>query len=192
MPLDQVSFGEIVADPKYSTDEYFARSYRWLLRKIGFWPHFFAVGNDESVGLTGYDNQWRVYLGNDWSADGTTKRVYRRKGEAPNNVLLVYPFDALPSPVFSDYGNWHIVLNTDVDNEELSDRVCRLVLRPSWSATDWLRHASRNPCDIQMVVPSFDTRKACEVWVRNQATRRKLERMGFRNVIVKRLPVPKW
>jgi hypothetical protein len=64
----------------------------------------------------------------------------------------------------------------------------RGVFKRSWSRTDWLRKAHKEACAVQVLVPKLDLRKACEVWVRNHATRGKLESMGFTNVIVKRLP----
>jgi hypothetical protein len=182
MPFDQISYAEIKADKKYTEDEDFRRSFEWLEKRIGFYPIFMACGNEQAEGLTGYANQWASVIG--WDRNGN---IRRSKGEFPNFAMLVFRTEDVQEAVFTDYDYWCGCLNSD----EPEPYIVRRLFKRSWSRNDWFRFASRDPCGVQVLVPKLDTRKACEIWVRNQASRKKLLDMGFTNVIVKRLPIYK-
>ena len=108
------------------------------------------------------------------------------KGRAVSSALLI---QSITDPVFTDYGWWCCLLNCALNESAPLYRERRGCFRRSWSQTDWLRLAHSKPCDVQLLTSVLDLRKACEVWVRNSATRKKLMEMGFSNVIVKRLPI---
>ena len=158
--------------------------YAWLAERVGFWPLFLGVGGDYwGRHLTGYQNQWRQFLGH-----GQDGRRYRRAGEFPNMVLFSYE-EAPPGAVFSDFYAWHMVLNAvdweartghDLRLRPLGVSVERQVLKPSWSKADWLRKAGRDLGSVQVVVPELDLRAATVVWCRNQPTRGQLIRLGFK------------
>ena len=88
-----------------------------------------------------------------------------------------------------DYLNWHIVLNSRYKNYQITDRERRMIFRPSWRTSAWLRQARREPGSVQLVAPHLDLRAASRAWVRKEPTRRHLVRMGFVNVMVQRVPV---
>ncbi len=188
IPLSQVSFDQIVADPKYSDDD-FMPAYRWAENRLGFFPLFLAVGTDESISMTGYSNQWRRLLGTRHDAFGKLVNVYRKRGEFPSNVLFVFDSEDIAAPVFTDYMAWHLVLNETMNGGTVCERYASMVLKRSWSRARWLLHSWRNAHTVQALVPALDLRQAKEVWVRNQAERRKLLAMGFTSVHVKRVAV---
>ena len=136
----------------------------------------------EDIEMTGYQNQWKQLL-----AWGRNYREYRQKGEIENQVL--FSFTDIPTGVFMDYMNWHMVLNSAYNNYQMSDREKRMIFRPYWEKSDWLRYVRRNSHSLQLVVPKLDLRKAAVIWVRNVRTKRNLENEGFRNVEVRRIPV---
>lgn len=188
MPLDFVSFTEFDADSERSEDADFRKAYHWLEKRVGFYPLFLGFGNADAERLTGYSNQWAVNIGTE-HRDGKLVNILRKKGEFPNHVLFVFDLESLSAPVFTDYMYWCCILNYCINDDEPMRSFVRGLFRKSFGRTDWLRLASRKPCDVQVVVPKLDLRKACEVWVRNKATKAKLEAMGFENVVVKRLPI---
>jgi len=139
-----------------------------------------ACGNLHAERLTGYSNQWAQVIG--WDKNGNIRRA---KGEFPNFAMFKYRTDDIQEVVFTDYDYWCCCLNSD----EPEPYYVRRLFKRSWSRHDWLRFAERDPFGVQLLVPKLDLRKACEVWVRNEASRRKLVAMGFTNVIVKRLQI---
>ena len=156
--------------------------YEWLAKNAGYWPLFVSIGRERySLLASGYGDQWRRILG--WGPDGTW---YRVAGTAPNSVL--FSFREIVGPLqFSDIGNWCVVLNSvrriEVapwhELEPISSFWKRLILKPSWSNSDWLRRARRSPGTVQAVVPDLDLRRADQVLCRNAATRRLLLALGF-------------
>ncbi|MBK7747820.1 MAG: hypothetical protein IPP57_08705 [Candidatus Obscuribacter sp.] len=188
MSLSQVTFDRMVADPKYSDSDYLP-AYRWAETRLGFFPLFLAVGTDESIGMTGYSNQWRRFLGNERDASGALNKVYRKRGEYPSNVLFVFDSEDIAEAVFTDYMAWHLVLNETMNGGTVSERYASMVLKRSWSRARWLLYSWRHAHSVQALVPALDLRQAKAVWVRNEKARRKLVAMGFANVQVKRLPV---
>ena len=172
-----------VVRQKRRGSKYFDKAYDWLEHEVGFYPLFLTVGETiDDITMTGYQNQWRRLL-----AEGKNYRKYRQTGEIENQVL--FSFSDIPSGAFRDYMNWHMVLNSEYNNYQIADRARKMVFRPSWGKSDWLRYARRNPHSVQLVVPELDLRKTTRIWVRNIQTQLNLESVGFRNIEVRRVPV---
>ena len=192
--LENVVYGELRPDPTKSERDLLS-AYRWLEEQVGFYPLFLAVGKtDEDIRMTGYYHQWARITGTKFvqMPDGTSvvRNKIRKKGEFPNRVL--FSFNDLEGR-FTDYENWHIILNS-IDHftetmYEITDYKRRLVLKPSWPTSRWIRKARNDPCSVQLVVPSLNFPEATRIWVRNKATKRKLEDMEFKNVEVHRMLV---
>lgn len=177
-PLQYIEYG--IVQQARTQDEAYGGAYDWTERALGFYPVFLAVGKtEEDIHMTGYQNQWSRKLGFD---------TYREKGDIDNQVL--FSFNDIPNGIFMDYINWHILLNSQDRGYNISDRERSMILRPSWNKADWLRYAKRNPGCVQLVVPELDLRKADSIWVRNNATKKEAERMGFKGVDTQRLKVP--
>jgi hypothetical protein len=156
-------------------------AYAWLEQQFGFWPLFLAVGaTEDAIRTTGYTDQWRRITS--YSKAGNT---YRKSGEYPNDVLFSF---ASPPPAvrYSDH-DWFTLSILNAINHKgdhhglrsISDHDRRLVLKPSWSASRWLRAASGNRYTVQACVPTLDLRTADAVWCRSTATRAILLDMGF-------------
>jgi len=147
------------------------KRYKWLEGKVGFYPLFLSVGADDaSRSATGYQNQWYREL----------------RGNHNNRVMFSYRF--VPEKVvFIDSDWWDIIIarmRRDVIPTKANEKS---LFKPSWSDADWLAYADKKPLGVQMVVPSLDLSRADAVWVRNGATKRHLEKMGFGNVTIQRL-----
>ncbi len=177
--LDSVVYGEVRANSEHS-EPYFKDAYSWLERKVGFYPLFLAVGaSEEDIRMTGYQNQWRRILSD--SSDG---KEYRERGEFPNDILV--SFENVDG-IFMDYGYWHLVLNAGYKNYQMSDYEKRLIFKPSWSKSKWLKKAKKDPHSVQLVTSSLYLPDAKRILVRNQQTKKLLESSGFENVEVRRL-----
>lgn len=185
MPLAACSFGSITPSPEMTKrwgDDYYLESYRWLERRLGYWPLFLSVGdNPQALGMTGYQNQWARLLS--ISKHGNT---YREPGQFPSTVL--FSFSHLENPVFTDYDWWHEPLN-DPRLEDPSTET--RVMSPQRSRELWLRKARERPGTVQAHVRSLDLRRADRIWCRSQQARRHLRNLGFpaERVEVHRLPV---
>jgi hypothetical protein len=185
MPLSQVTYGTVFADPAYSAGSYFLPAYEWLAYQIGFFPHFVSVGNDRSaLYRTDYQDQWRVQEGGDF-VQGEFRKNYRKKGEFPNQVLL--SFDHLEG-VFMDHMSWHIAINACTNGDSISKREIKMIFKPSWTDQRWLRAAMKSHA-VELLIPEIPLYKAARVRVRNLTTRKLMETRGFQNVQVTRIPV---
>ena len=175
--LESVVYGEVKANPKYY-DAYFKDAYNWLEKEVGFAPLFVAVGcTKEDLRMTGYQDNWRIKV---------SDSKIRRAGQFPNDVL--FSFDNLEG-TFMDYDLWHIVLNAGHKNFQISDYEKRLLFKRSWPKAGWLDYARQMPHSVQLVLPKLDLQQTGEVWTRNRATKKCLEKMGFENIKVKRIRV---
>ena len=184
MPLAQITYGTIRADPAYS-DSFFLPAYRWLEEKIGFFPHFVSVGNNESaLYRTGYQDNWRIFVGSD-HVHGTWQKIYRKKGEFPNNVLLSFDH---PEGVFIDYESWHFAINACTNGRTVSTSEMKMILKPSWTSSRWLRAAKKTHA-VDLLLPELPLDKSVQIRVRNGETQKHMGMMGFRNVEVARIPV---
>jgi hypothetical protein len=187
MPLSQVTFGPVHADPAYSSPD-FLPAYEWLADQIGFFPHFVSVGTDnDALYRTGYQDQWRVWDGGDF-VNGTFRKNYRKKGEFPNEVLL--SFEHLDG-IFMDYMSWHIAINACTNGRSVSKSETKMILKPSWTDSRWLRAAAKQTHTIDLLVRELPINTAAGVWVRNRATQKVMEQKGFKNVEVARIRIEK-
>jgi len=185
MPLSQIVNGTVRADPIYSADSFFRPAYKWLEEQIGFFPHFVSVGNNENaLYRTGYQDNWRIYTGSD-HLRGSWQKIYRKKNEFPNNIL--FSFDNMEG-VFMDYMSWHIAINACTNGRCVTKGEMRMILKPSWTRSRWLR-AAENSHQVDLLVPALPLDNAVRIWVRNRETRNQMEKMGFRNVEVVRIQV---
>jgi hypothetical protein len=177
--LNSVVYGEVRANSEHS-DPYFEDAYSWLEREVGFYPFFLAVGaTEEDIRMTGYQNQWRRIL-----SDGPNGKEYRKRREFPNDAL--FSFENVDG-IFMDYDYWHLVLNAGYKNYQMTDYEKRLIFKPSWPTSKWLKKAKKYPHSVQLVTQSLYLSGAKRVWVRNQQTKKLLESMGFENVEVRRI-----
>jgi hypothetical protein len=177
--LDSTVYGEIIANPKYF-DADFKDAYLWLEKEVRFYPVFLAVGStEEDIRMTGYQNQWRRLLS--WGPSG---KEYRKKEESPNNVL--FSFEDI-NGVFMDYDSWHLVLSAGDKNYQMTDHEKRLIFKPSWTKSRWLKKAEKTPHSVQLVTSSLYLPDAQRIWTRNQQAKELLTFMRFENVESKRL-----
>lgn len=184
MKLEDVVYGGVVPNPNHEKGD-FLPAYRWLEREVGFYPLFLSVGESEAaLRMTGYNNQWRRIIA--WSSKGNT---YRRRGEFPNYVL--FSFEHIDG-IFMDFEHWHIAINAALNDrgEEVTSYEKRLMFKPSWPGSRWLRKARKDPGSVQLVTPRLFLPEAGRIWVRNRKTKQVLEEMGFQHIEVKRLKVP--
>jgi hypothetical protein len=156
LPLTSIRYGEMEADPEH-TRFYWFNECRWLSKLIGFHPLFLAFGHEDAINNTFYEGR---------------AEPPSRWGMHP--VLAVFPFDALVTPVFTDYTCW-----PEGTHDEL--------FRPEETRNDWFRLANVCPVSVQLLVPRLDFRKASELWVTNLEHQKELQRMGFQKVLIKRL-----
>lgn len=181
-PAEFSSFGIVKSKPGIINEEseQFYEAYLWLEKEVGFYPLFLAVGDtQQDIYMTGYQDSWRKLITLNPSS-------YRIKGEFPNYVL--FSFKDLPySPIYIDYDYWHIVLNSK--DYKITSYEKRLIFKYSLEPSDWLRMARKHPCSVQAVVPFLDLTLASLVSVRNLATKRQLEKFGFKNVAARRIKV---
>jgi hypothetical protein len=87
-----------------------------------------------------------------------------------------------------DYMSWHIAINACTNGRCVTNGEKRMILKPSWTRSRWLR-AAENSHQVDLLVPALPLDNAVRVWVRNRETRNQMEKMGFRNVEVVRIQV---
>lgn len=181
-PLEQINYGPVrQSRVTYDEiDEAFLKAYDWLGEHVGFFPLFLALGDTQDAILeTGWQNQWRRKI---------DSYSLTRYGSKRNEVLFSYKDIANSAFVDSQY--WTATIGNFANNYyEVSDYWRRLILKPSWKKSDWLREARRQGDRVEAIVPELDLRTADLISVRNQDTRRLLERQGFQNVEVARISV---
>lgn len=164
-------------------------AYEWLAEQVGFYPLFLAVGTSaDDKRITGYQVQFHP------ESERSPEALFSYK-EKPGSPLL-----------FNDYDQWHIIINDALNSleslgggrhtrrlPEVSDVVRRLVMKPSWRDSDWLRRVRRQTHSVQAVVPSLDLAAADRVWCADDETRAALVDQGFdaRRIKVKHL-TPIW
>ena len=160
----------------------------WLKNEEGFYPLFMSVGDSiDDIYTTGYQNNWRVTTGQ--RLDKKTNKMYykqRRKGEFPNQVL--FSFENVDC-VFLDHEYWCIIYSNAANGVETTSQEKRWVFKYSWNRSKWLRRAANDPGRVMCVVSRLDLRQADRIWVRNNKTKKALEKMGFENIFAKRIPV---
>ncbi len=86
-----------------------------------------------------------------------------------------------------DYMNWYLVLNSNYKNYQMTDYEKRLIFKPSWSKSKWLRKAKNEPHSVQLITEELYLPDVHRIWVRNRNREHLLTVMGFENVRVQRL-----
>jgi len=192
-PLALVDHG-IVFPVREKADRELLPAYEWLEGEIGFFPLFLALGTQEwQLQMTGYQDQWRRLIGYDLKAQ---EKLYRRKGESPNYCLFSFHEGDIGEGVFIDESAWVVFICGAFLNgqpDRITEVQIRTVFKRSWPRSRWVREAKREDSNlaINLVVPALDLSRAARSWVRNKGARKLLGRMGFKNIQVKRLRVPK-
>ena len=85
-----------------------------------------------------------------------------------------------------DYEYWHLAFNPRTI-ETISDYEKRLIFKPSWNKSKWLKKAKKEPSSVQLVTPNLYLPNAKRILVRNTQTKKLLERIMFKKVEVKRI-----
>jgi len=88
-----------------------------------------------------------------------------------------------------DFQSWHIALNTCMNGKEVSETEGRMIFKPPWTKTLWLRASRKGTHSVQLVASCVPLRQAERVYVRNTATRLMFEERGSSKVEVKRVKV---
>ncbi|MDO9324521.1 MAG: hypothetical protein Q7T80_06135 [Methanoregula sp.] len=183
--LDAVRFGTLRPDRKYSDTE-FLPAYEWVEEITGFFPIFYAVGEiDAVVTMTGYADNWRNLTGGEM-VNGRYQKTYNRKGNFPN--LAAFSFDTIDG-IFMDFQSWHIALNACMNGGSVTPAEQRMIFKPSWTRSRWIRAALNGTHSVQLVAPELPLTLAKRGYVRNSKTKRIVERMGFPDITVKRVKV---
>ena len=181
--LEKIIFGEIKANPRYSEPD-FKNAYLWLEKEVGFYPLFLAVGEtEEDIRMTGYQSQWRIKIASG-TIDGKVSPKYRKAREFP--IFVLFSFEDVGG-IFTDYDAWHLVLNAEYKDYNLAAHEKKMVFKPSWPKSRWLRKAKEHPGTVQLVAPKLHLPDAGRIWVRNKKAKKQLESVGFKNIEVKRL-----
>jgi len=185
MPASDLVRGSIVPDRTRSFPD-FLPAYEWAEERLGFFPLFLAVGRLEDIAwMTGYQDNWRVVTGGE-TVEGVYRKICRKKDEFPNLALL--SFESVEG-VFMDYDYWHIALNACMNGSRISRQEESWIFKHSWTKSRWLRAALAGTHPVQFVTPVLPLTDAREIRVRNMATRRLIEKRGFGDVRVLRIPV---
>ena len=172
--LESIVYGSVEGSPEHA-DKDFKDAYSWLEKEVGFYPLFLSVGTaDEDIRMTGYQNQWRRIL-----SEGSKGKEYRRKGDYVNDVLFSFEYI---DGVFMDYNYWHIALSASYKNYRMTDYEKKLIFKPSWSKSKWLRKAKVAAHSVQLVTRELYLPDAGRIWVRNQQTKKLVSSMGFENI----------
>jgi hypothetical protein len=114
--------------------------------------------------------------------------MYRKKGEFQNLVLL--SFDHVDG-VFMDDLRWNIAINACINGKHVSKQVRKMILKPSWNKRRWILSAEKGSLWVDLLTPDLSLDKASRISVRNQSTKKAMEKMGFRNIQALRIPVEK-
>lgn len=184
-PIENVKYGILHSDVKYTTDENHKLSNLWIKSIVGYYPTFIAYGNDYEVFLaTGYENQFaRV---ESYSSQGN---VLRKKGEVSN--IVHFSFQNLENLTYMDFLAWFgplnefITIKTSSDFERVTKKWKKHVFKPSYSESGWRRMAKNDPGAVMAVVPFLDLTTATTIYTRNRGTKKALESIGFESQIIK-------
>ena len=66
-----------------------------------------------------------------------------------------------------------------------------MILKPSWDKRRWIRAAEKGSHWVDLLTPGLSLDRASRIYVRNQATKKSMEILGFRNIQRLRLLVEK-
>jgi hypothetical protein len=132
--------------------------------------------------MTGYEDNWRVRTGGEF-VNGTYNKIYRKKGDFPN--LALFSFEKIDG-IFMDYQSWHIALNACINGKSVTPAEQRMIFKPSWTRSRWIRAALTGTHSVQIIAPELPLQRAKRGYVRNIKTRHLLEMMGFLDLEVRR------
>lgn len=136
----------------------YAPAYRWLAEQCGFAPLFLAVGATSTAwDMTGFEQ-----------AD--------ERGE------VCFSWHGAPAPVvYSDYMEWHVILNAIDDDRDtlrpLGDLTPRRVMRPRRSEAEWLAASAHEA--VQGTVPHLDLTTADVITCPNRELAEQVLAQGF-------------
>ena len=189
IPFERIQYGEIIGCKEKSDDDFYLPAFEWLSGEVGFWPIFLAVGKPSDVYMTGYQNNWRRFLGHRAIYPKTGKMYFRKVYAKPMQNIVLFSFRHVEG-VYTDYDAWHFALGAygNRPQRELTKQEHQQIFKKSWSQSRWHKLAEKQSY-VQLVTGKLDLRTAYRVWVRNKATKKALEKMGFKNVKIKRIPV---
>jgi hypothetical protein len=185
IPFDQIRQGVIEPDVSFAEDKENIPAYRWLEAEIGFYPLFFAIGrvDDGAVySVTGYQSNWQ-------RPDDFEEGQAGKTGEPRNQVLFVFSMDILAESLFIEDMTWCGCVLNSAENAGVSARVAASLFKPSWTPSKWRSLARKDGHAVQVVARSVNLGSAQAVYVRNKKTREALLQQGFKNVLVKRVPI---
>ena len=87
--------------------------------------------------------------------------------------------------------SWNIAISACLNKKQVSKQEMKMILKPSWNKRRWIRAAEKRSHWVDLLTPKLSLDSASQVYVRNQTTKKMMERMGFRNIEVLRIPVEK-
>lgn len=190
--LEALLKGEILTGDPQRAGQGYENSYKVWSDTFGFHPIFLAMGcGKETVEITGYPNQFSRVIACGYSQE-KKRRVLtlRPKGECPNRVLLSFEHVGGLAHKFT---TWEDVLFWSFNSGKCPVRYLRrLKSQTQRPLESWMRSARKRDGYVQLCTPSLNPRSAARVWVRNQKTKKLLEKLGYQNVEVQRMPARKW
>lgn len=193
MNLEQVKYGPIISGPEYANSDYQLSAYLWLQKELGFYPIFLGVGDERAVYQTGYHFNWQRKFLSGYDASG--KPLYQKisKERRPHRVVFFFPLET-HQVVFTAYPEaWHNVIRHVAQHSDLplQPDMLHQLFCPQFNYEQWLDLAMGSPMKLQAVTGKLDLTTAVMIWVSNKKARQQLEALGFKNVIVKRIKVPR-
>ncbi|MEI7649783.1 MAG: hypothetical protein WCJ47_08790 [Methanomicrobiales archaeon] len=135
--------------------------------------------------MTGYEDNWRIRTGGEF-VNGTYNKIYWQKGDFPN--LTLFSFEKIDG-IFMDFMSWHIALNACMNGKSVTPAEQRMIFKPSWTRSHWIRAALTGTHSVQIIAPELPLQIVKRGYVRNIKTRQLLNRMGFSEIKVRRLKV---
>lgn len=162
-------------------------AYRWMEEKVGFWPLFFAVGDEEVIGLTGWEETPPAMR---TDVTGATDPM------TANDARILFAwYTAPPGLIYTRYDAWCSVLNAiqiGVDRPhkcfigQIPEEEVRAIFEPSLTESEWIACAVDPSCpfSVQGIVPEIDLGTADEVWCSDAASRNRLVQLGFDATVV--------
>lgn len=188
--LNEVTCGVVYPNKEHPHNPDQVPKYQWLEKQIGFWPLWLAVGSRKAAYFTRYHYNWTSGYG--WNERGHLDWKPWKKGEAPNRVMFIFDPNCIDG-VFVDYMSWldlgmcmrHTTAGVVVEN--VDDQLKKRILLDGMTREEKMQYSYKNPLYLNYVTQNLDLRKALAVWCRDEATKQKLEQMGFTKVQVVRI-----
>lgn len=118
--------------------------------------------------------------------NGIYQKTYNHKGNFPN--LVLFSFDTIDG-IFMDFQSWHIALNACMNGGNVTPAEQRMIFKPSWTRSRWIRAALNGTHSVQLIAPELPLQRAKRGHVRNTKTKWIVERMGFPEINIRRVKV---